>query len=62
MYKIASNYVRNSSSILIENSISDPVEILRQMQKFIVQGRQLEITSESDTLKGETNLVFSVHQ
>ena len=41
-----------------ENSISDPVEILRQMQKFIVQGRQLEITSESDSLKGETNLVF----
>ena len=39
------------------NSITDPVDILRYIQKKIVQGRELDIVSESETLTGETNYI-----
>lgn len=41
-----------------ENQIVDPVEVLRQIQKFIVQGRPLDTTAVDNTLEGETNYIL----
>lgn len=41
-----------------ERNIQDPVEILRVAQKFIVTGRQLEVTDPSVCLEGETNYIL----
>ena len=39
-------------------NINDAVEILRCAQKYIVKGRQLDISSLSDTIIGETNFIY----
>ena len=39
------------------SELTDPVEILRYLQKKIVEGRALEITAEDDILEGETNFI-----
>lgn len=39
----------------IEQEVKDPVDILRIYQKRIVTGRQLDISSEAETIEGETN-------
>ncbi len=41
-----------------ENQITDPVEVLRQMQKYIVQGRPLDATADDTTIEGETNYIL----
>lgn len=41
----------------ITENISDPIEILRCAQKYIVQGRPLDIISSTDTVEGETNFI-----
>jgi len=37
--------------------LSDPVEILRFLQKKMVQGRDLDVTSESELHEGDTNYI-----
>ena len=37
-----------------EGELSDPVEVLKYLQKEIVTGRPLEVTSSEDTIEGET--------
>lgn len=41
-----------------EKEISEPVEILRQVQKYVVTGRKLEPTDESEALEGTTNFIL----
>ena len=38
-------------------NISDPIAILRCAQKYIVQGRPLDIISSTDTVEGESNFI-----
>ena len=40
-----------------EGQLSDPVEVLKYLQKEIVTGRPLEVTSSEDTIEGETNYI-----
>ena len=40
-----------------KRNLNNPVEILKCAQKFILQGRPLEVTSLSEPLDGETNFV-----
>ena len=40
-----------------EGALSDPVEVLKYLQKEIVTGRPLEVTSSEDTIEGETNYI-----
>lgn len=40
---------------IYDQSLHDPVEILRYLQKEMVKGRALEITNTSETFEGETN-------
>ncbi|CAH3170763.1 unnamed protein product, partial [Porites lobata] len=40
-----------------EGELSDPVEVLKYLQKEIVAGRPLEVTSSEDTIEGETNYI-----
>ena len=37
--------------------MSDPGEILRFLQKELLQGRDLDVTSESELMEGETNYI-----
>ena len=37
--------------------VSDPVEVLKFLQKEIVTGRQLEVTNCDETIEGETNYI-----
>ena len=37
--------------------MSDPVEVLKFLQKEIVTGRQLEVTNCDETIEGETNYI-----
>ena len=41
-----------------ENSIVDPVEILRKIQQEMVTGRPLEIEDVSQCIEGDTNFVM----
>ena len=41
-----------------ENSIVDPVEILRKIQQEMVTGRPLEIKDVSQCIEGDTNFVM----
>eukprot|EP00794_Sanderia_malayensis_P001678 gene1678-1871_t len=41
-----------------EKEISEPVEILRQVQKYVITGRKLEPTDESEALDGTTNFIL----
>lgn len=41
-----------------ENSIVDPVEILRKIQQEMVTGRPLEIEDVSQYIEGDTNFVM----
>ena len=41
-----------------ENSIVDPVEILRKIQQEMVTGRPLEIEDVSQCIDGDTNFVM----
>ena len=41
-----------------ENSIVDPVEILRKIQQDMVTGRPLEIEDVSQCIEGDTNFVM----
>eukprot|EP00794_Sanderia_malayensis_P020860 gene20860-22911_t len=41
-----------------ENDITDPVEILCQIQKCIVHGRPLDVVSSCSTVEGDTNCIF----
>ena len=41
-----------------ENQIVEPVEVLRQVQKYIVQGRPLDAIADDTTLEGETNYIL----
>lgn len=41
-----------------EKEISEPVEILRQVQKYVVTGRKLDPTDESEALEGTTNFIL----
>lgn len=40
------------------NNIDYPVEMLRHLQSVMVEGRQLEIQDVTETLEGDTNLIF----
>ena len=40
-----------------KQGLSDPVEILRFLQKKLVQGRDLDVTSESELKEGDTNYI-----
>ena len=40
-----------------KKGMSDPVEILRFLQKELLQGRDLDVTSESELMEGETNYI-----
>jgi len=42
---------------LVDDDIDNPVEMLRFLQKTIVTGRALEISSPSEALEGETNFI-----
>eukprot|EP00794_Sanderia_malayensis_P001620 gene1620-1794_t len=41
-----------------EKEISEPVEILRQVQKYVITGRKLEPTDESEALDGTANFIL----
>ncbi|CAH3153776.1 unnamed protein product [Porites lobata] len=41
-----------------EGQLSDPVEVLKYLQKEIVTRRPLEVTSSEDTIEGETNYII----
>ncbi|XP_067056135.1 uncharacterized protein [Acropora muricata] len=43
--------------VCIERDLGNPIEILKCAQKFILQGRPLDVTSLSQPLDGETNFV-----
>ncbi|XP_063400103.1 uncharacterized protein LOC134684725 [Mytilus trossulus] len=49
--------INNCLNYLIENSINDPVDILRYLQKNIVTGRELEISSIETPTDGDTNFI-----
>ena len=49
--------IEDCISYLREENINDPVDILRYLQKIIVQGRPLEVGDESEPLEGETNFI-----
>ena len=40
-----------------KQGLSDPIEMLRFLQKELVQGRDLDVTSESELKEGETNYI-----
>lgn len=40
-----------------KQGLSDPLEMLRFLQKELVQGRDLDVTSESELKEGETNYI-----
>ena len=40
------------------NDITDPVELLRVLQSYIVQGRELEPSESSDLIEGKTNFIY----
>ena len=40
-----------------KQGLNDPVEILRFLQKKLVQGRDLDVTSESELKEGDTNYI-----
>lgn len=40
------------------NNITDPVDILKYIQKKILQGRKLEVEDDSEALEGETNFII----
>ena len=42
---------------IYKQGMSDPVEILRFLQKELLQGRDLDVTSESELMEGETNYI-----
>ena len=39
-----------------EGELSDPVEVLRYLQKEIVNGRPLEVTTSEDTIEGQKKI------
>ena len=42
---------------LHKQGLSDPVEILRFLQKEVIKGRALDVTSEFEAKEGETNYI-----
>ena len=51
--KVISDLIRKCNA----ENIIDPIEILRCASTHIVQGRQLDISSASNTVEGETNFI-----
>ena len=51
--KVISDLIKKCNA----ENIIDPIEILRCASTHIVQGRQLDISSASNTLEGETNFI-----
>ncbi|CAC5366847.1 unnamed protein product [Mytilus coruscus] len=49
--------INNCLNYLIDNSINDPVDILHYLQKNIVTGRELEISSIETPTDGDTNFI-----
>ncbi|CAC5389516.1 unnamed protein product [Mytilus coruscus] len=49
--------INNCLNYLIDNSINDPVDILRYLQKNIVTGRELEMSSIETPTDGDTNFI-----
>jgi len=47
----------NEAGESLPESITDPTEMLRYLQKKIVKGRDLEVTDPSQTLEGDTNYI-----
>ena len=41
----------------IQSTVSDPTEILRFLQKSILQGRDLDVIDESSELTGDTTYI-----
>ena len=41
-----------------QNNVSDPVELLRVLQSYIVQGHELEPSESSDLIEGKTNSIY----
>lgn len=53
------SYVIEKCITAIEDqSISDPVHMLRLLQSKIVTGRKLELTDENSTIEGKTNFIL----
>ena len=40
-----------------ENQMVEPMKVLRQVQKYVVQGRPLDAIADDTTLEGETNYI-----
>eukprot|EP00794_Sanderia_malayensis_P001599 gene1599-1768_t len=60
--KDIANYLQSSLQECISfcrsKDISDPIEILKEEQKFIIQGQPLKIYAESETIDGERNCLL----
>jgi len=53
------NIVTSATEHILSNGFQNyPVEMLRYLQEVIVQGRPLEIPNTTDTVEGETSLIY----